>query len=155
LSLALFSSRLRPVPLNMSAMESGLLIKDMPASERPRERLAEKGADALKNSELIAILLRTGMKGVSAVNVAEQLLKKFETLDSLSRASIEDLRGIKGIGRDKAVTLVAAFTLARKMAEEMRSESPMLDNPEAIARAMREDCRPRQFETFQVLLLNT
>jgi len=93
-------------------MESGLLIKDMPASERPRERLAEKGADVLKNSELIAILLRTGMKGVSAVDVAEQLLKKFETLDSLSRASIEDLCEIKGVGRDKAVTLVAAFTLA-------------------------------------------
>lgn len=136
-------------------MESGLLIKDMPAHERPRERLADKGADALKNSELIAILLRTGMKGVSAVDVAEQLLKKFESLDSLSRAGIEDLCEIKGVGRDKAVTLVAAFTLARKMAEEMRGEAPVLDNPEAIARLMREDCRPRQFETFQVLLLNT
>ena len=75
-------------------MESGLLIKDMPASERPRERLAEKGADALRNSELIAILLRTGLKGVSAVDVAEQLLKQFETLDNLSRAGIDDLRQI-------------------------------------------------------------
>ncbi len=128
---------------------------DMPVNERPRERLAEKGADALKNSELIAILLRTGLKGISAIQIAEQLLRKFETLDNLSRAGVDDLRQVKGIGRDKAVTLVAAFTLARKMAEELRGEAPVLDTPDAIARLMREDCRPRQFETFQILLLNT
>ena len=81
-----FSSPPCGFELNICAMESGMLIKDLPANERPRERLAEKGADALKNAELIAILLRTGLKGVSAVNVAEQLLKKFETLDNLSRA---------------------------------------------------------------------
>ncbi|HEY9508291.1 MAG TPA: UPF0758 domain-containing protein, partial [Verrucomicrobiae bacterium] len=67
-------------------MSEGFRIKDMPSNERPRERLIENGADALKNSELIAILLRTGLKGLSAIQVAEQLLRKFETLDNLSRA---------------------------------------------------------------------
>ena len=136
-------------------MIPGNRIKDMPAEERPRERLAANGADALKNSELIAILLRTGLKGTSAIQVAEELLKRFETLDSLSRASIEDLSKTKGIGRDKAIALKSAFTLARRMALEIRQESPMLDNPERIADLLREDNRAFEVESFQVVLLNT
>ncbi|MGN6553324.1 MAG: RadC family protein [Verrucomicrobiota bacterium] len=136
-------------------MTEGFRIKDMPSSERPRERLVEYGADALKNSELIAILLRTGMKGVSAVQVAEQLLKKFLNLDTLSRAGIDDLRQIKGIGPDKAIALKSAFTLARRMAAEMRQESPTLDNPERIADLLREENRAYEVENFQVVLLNT
>ncbi len=136
-------------------MTGGFRIKDMPSNERPRERLVENGADALKNSELIAILLRTGLKGLSAIQVAEQLLKKFETLDNLSRAGIEDLCQVKGIGRDKAIALKSAFTLARRMASELRQESPTLDNPERIADLLREDNRSYDVENFQVLLLNT
>ena len=115
----------------------------------------EKGADALKNSELVAILLRTGLKGISAVQVAEQLLRKFVTLDNLSRASIDDLRQIKGVGRDKAIALKSAFTLARRMALEIRQESPTLDNPETIADLLREENRVYDVENFQVVLLNT
>src|SRR5215470_7679555 len=96
-------------------MSRGLLIKELPDSERPRERLMEKGADALRHSELIAILLRTGTKGVSAIQVAEQLLQKFDSLGSLSRASVAELRQVKGVGRDKAIALKSAFTLARRM----------------------------------------
>src|SRR3954465_3842054 len=105
-------------------MNRGLLIKEMPDSERPRERLEAQGPDALRTAELIAILLRTGSKGISAVHVAEQLVSRFVTLDNLSRASIPDLRQIKGIGRDKAIALKAAFTLARRMAAEIRQECP-------------------------------
>src|SRR5438270_6434758 len=105
-------------------MSRPLLIREMPGNERPRERLMDKGADALKNSELIAILLRTGLKGVSAIQVAEQLLQKFGTLDNLSRAGLPDLRQIKGVGRDKAIALKSAFTLARRMAAELREEGP-------------------------------
>src|ERR1700761_460779 len=100
-------------------MSGSIRIKDLPDSERPRERLAALGAGALKNSELIAILLRTGLQGMSAIQVAEQLLQKFGSLDALSRASLEDLRKIKGIGRDKAIALKSAFTLARRMASEL------------------------------------
>jgi DNA repair protein RadC len=133
----------------------GYRIKDLPSTERPRERLAEQGADALKNSELIAILLRTGIKGCSAIQVAEQLLNRFETLDNLSRASIEDLRKSKGIGRDKAIALKSAFTLARRMASEIRQESQTLDTPERIADLLRETNRAYEVESFQVVLLNT
>src|SRR4051812_38770405 len=150
-----FSSRVRAFVLNPCRMTPGILIRDMPCNERPRERLIGQGADALKNSELIAILLRTGIKGVSAVQVAEQLLKRFERLDNLSRASIEELRQIKGVGRDKAIALKSAFTLARRMALELRSDSPPLDGPEVIAELLREDNRTYEVEFFQVVMLNT
>ncbi len=136
-------------------MSQSLRLKDQPVSERPRERLVEHGADALSHAELIAILLRTGLKGANAVEIGRQLLQKFGTLQSLARASVEDLRSVKGIGRDKAVTLMAAFALARKMAEELQRESPVLDNPENVVRLLREKNLVKNVETLQVLLLNT
>jgi DNA repair protein RadC len=136
-------------------MSHSLRLKDQPVSERPRERLVEHGADALSHAELIAILLRTGLKGANAVEIGRQLLQQFGTLQSLARASVEDLRSVKGIGRDKAVTLMAAFALARKMAEELQRESPVLDNPENVVRLLREKNLVKNVETLQVLLLNT
>jgi DNA repair protein RadC len=130
-------------------------LKDQPASERPRERLEALGPNALTNAELLAILLRTGLKGANAVEVGHQMIHQFGTLHSLAQASVQDLQAINGVGRDKAVTLVAAFTLARKLADELRGESPVLDNPEAVANLMREHTRLLKAETFQVLLLNT
>lgn len=129
-------------------------IHDLPEQERPRERLVAHGADALSNAELIAILLRTGMKGMSAIHVAEQLLRKFGTLDALAKAALDDLR-VKGVGRDKAVALKAAFTLARRMAQEIRIELPLLDSPESIAELMAEELRLAEVEEFHAVLLNT
>ena len=136
-------------------MPHSLRLKDQPVSERPRERLAEHGADVLSHAELIAILLRTGLKGVNAVEIGKQLVQKYGTLQSLARASVADLQNVKGIGRDKAVTLVAAFALARKMAGELQYESPVLDNPENVVRLLREKNLVKSVETLQVLLLNT
>jgi len=130
-------------------------LKDQPVSERPRERLVAHGADALSHAELIAILLRTGLKGANAVEIGKQLLHQYRTLQALARASIADLQKIKGIGRDKAVTLMAAFALARAMAKDLQRESPVLDNPEAIVRLLRDENLVRNVETFQILLLNT
>jgi DNA repair protein RadC len=129
-------------------------IKDLPDAERPRERLALHGADALSNADLIAILLRTGMKGQSAIHIAQQLINKFGTLDNLARAPLDALR-IKGIGRDKAIALKSAFTLARRMARELQHESPVLDNPDSIAELLREENRLYDVEHFQAVLLNT
>ncbi len=136
-------------------MSHALRIKDQPASERPRERLAAKGPGALTDAELIAILLRTGLKGANAIEIGAQLLKQFGSLQALARASVDDLQRIKGIGHDKAVTLIAAFTLARKMAEELQRESPVLDNPEAVVALLKGQNLVKDVETLQVLLLNT
>src|SRR5580658_5632124 len=136
-------------------MSQNLRLKDQPLSERPRERLAVLGADALSHAELIAILLRTGLKGANAVELGKQLLQKFGTLHALAQARVGDLQKVKGIGRDKAVTLMAAFALARKMAGELQSESPVLDNPETVVRLLRDFNLTKNVETLQVLLLNT
>ena len=136
-------------------MSQSIRLKDQPASERPRERLAAKGPGALTDAELIAILLRTGLRGANAVEVGAQLIRQFGSLQALARASVDDLRKVKGIGRDKAVTLIAAFTLARKMAEELQRESPVLDNPEAVVALLKGQNLVKDVETLQVLLLNT
>ncbi len=136
-------------------MTTGIRIKDLPKNERPRERLAALGAEALRPAELIAILLRTGMTGFSAVQVADQLLQKFKSLDGLSRASLEELKTVKGVGQDKAIALKAAFTLARLLARELQGEAPLLDTPERIADFLREDNRAYTVEQFQAVLLNT
>ena len=137
-------------------MPSGYLIREMPAHERPRERLAEHGAESLKDEELIAIMLRTGLKGISAVEVAQQLLKKFDaSLEALARADLDELQQVKGVGRDKAIALKAAFTLAQRMALQMRRESPVLDNPQAVVTLLREENRLKDVETLQIILLNT
>ena len=127
----------------------------MVESERPRERLVAKGADALKTEELIAILLRTGTRGLSALDAARQLLSQFGTLDKLAGATLEEIQAVKGIGRDKAVALKSAFTLAQRMAAEMHREPPLLDAPERVADLLREENRSYTLEQFQVALLNT
>lgn len=136
-------------------MSEGLRLKDQPESERPRERLVAKGPDALSQAELIAILLRTGLKGANAVDIGKQLIHRFGSLQGLAQASLTDLQTVRGVGRDKAVTLAAGFALARKMAEELRQEGPTLDTPERIAELMREGCRHYEVEHFQAVLLNT
>jgi DNA repair protein RadC len=136
-------------------MSAGIRIKDLPKSERPRERLVEMGADALSASELIAILLRTGTKGFSAIEAAQDLVQKFGTLNALAQASLEQLQEVNGVGPDKAIALKSAFTLARRMARELQGETPLLDTPASIADFLREENRPYEVEHFQIVLLNT
>ena len=130
-------------------------MRDLPAEDRPRERLAALGAEHVSKAELIAILLRTGLKGMSALHVAEEIIRRFRTLETLAGASIEELRQVKGVGRDKAVTLKAAFTLATLMARELRADSPLVDTPDRVADLLREDLRHAATESFVVVLLNT
>jgi len=137
------------------AQENYIRIKDLPAQERPRERLVENGAESLRNSELLAILLRTGSKGISAVDLGERLVQQFGTLDKLARAPLADLQKVKGIGRDKAIALKSAFTLAQRMAQEIRIESPVLERADLIADLLREEMRFYTVETFHVVMLNT
>ncbi len=136
-------------------MSEGMRLKDQPVSERPRERLIARGPDALTHAELIAILLRTGLKGANVVEIGRRLLQKYGSLHAIALASIDDLKREPGVGPDKAATLVAAFALARRMESEKRDESPVLDNPATVVKYLRESNRVKAVEEFQVLLLNT
>jgi DNA repair protein RadC len=131
------------------------LIRDMPADERPRERLARLGAEALGDAELIAILLRTGTKGMSAVQVAQELVKKFRTLDALARAPLGDVAKVKGVGQTKAIQVKAAFTLARHLRERAHERRPTITTPGDAAELVREEMRLLDRESFRVILLNT
>ena len=135
-------------------MAENLRLKDQPAGERPRERLVARGPDALTHAELVAILLRTGLRGANVVQVAQNLLQKFGSLNALALATVDELQLVNGVGRDKAATLVAAFALARRMEQERREESPVLDNPATVVSFMRESNRLKNVESFQALLLN-
>jgi DNA repair protein RadC len=133
-----------------------LLIRDTPLHERPRERLAAHGAEQLREAELVAILLRTGAKATPVTTLAERLLLAFgHSLSRLAGASPEELRKVPGVGQDKAVTLKAAFELARRLARETHREAPLLDTPERVADLLREEMRGLDIETFHVLLVNT
>ena len=127
----------------------------MPDRERPRERLFALGPDALTDAELIGILLRTGMKGQSAIEIGRELVQYFGSLSGLARATLEELQAIKGIGRDKAIALQSAFTLARRMAAEIQETAPLMEGPDAIADLLREECRPYAVEHFFAILLDT
>jgi len=133
-------------------MSQSQRLKDQPAGERPRERLVTRGPDALTHAELIAILLRTGVRGANVVQVGQNLLQRFGSLHALALARVEELRMISGVGRDKAATLVAAFALARRLEQERCEESPVLDNPAIVVNFMRETNRLKQVESSQGLL---
>jgi DNA repair protein RadC len=131
------------------------LIREMPEGERPRERLKLRGAAALSDAELIAILLRTGMKGTSVVQLAQELLVKFRTLPELAGALVEEIAQVKGIGETKAIQLKAAFELARRLSSNTRDKQTPISSPEDAAVVVREDMRLLDREEFRVLLLNT
>jgi DNA repair protein RadC len=131
------------------------LIREMPEGDRPRERLKERGAAALSDAELIAILLRTGVKGQSAVQVAQELLREFKTLEEVARAPLETLAKTKGVGPTKAIQLKAAFELARRLSGSSRGKQAIIGSPEDAAAVVREEMRTLDREEFGVLLLNT
>jgi DNA repair protein RadC len=129
-------------------------IHELPEQDRPRERLARLGAAALSDTELIAILLRTGMKGANAVELGRQLIQRFGTLTELSRADVADIAKVKGIGRTKAVQLAAAFGLAKRIAHEEIGRMP-LDKPELVYQLLGAEMRQLGKESLRVVLLDT
>ena len=133
---------------------SQLKIREMPQQERPREKLLARGADALTNPELIAILLRTGRRGQNVVEVARELFDKYKSFAELSRCTPNELKKIKGIGPAKALELVAAFNLGKRFAAE-RLNQQKLDSPELIYELVGSEMRMLRTESLRVILLDT
>ena len=92
-----------------------VLIKDIPKSDRPIERLINNGAEFLSDSEILAILIKTGTREKSAKTIADEILKKYKSLNELKNINLEQLTKIKGIGVTKAVSILAAFELSRRI----------------------------------------
>jgi len=150
--------RIEPEPgspaaaLRASGPAEGARLRDLPADERPRERLARHGAAALQNRELVALLLGAGTRRASALEIAERLVAS--GLRDLQGASVAELSRIAGLGAARASRLLAALELGARLASEGRAPAPCLRTPQDAARLLLPRYGARPVETFGVLALD-
>jgi DNA repair protein RadC len=131
------------------------MIRDFPQAERPRERLLTDGPESLSNHELLAIILRTGTKDESVLQLSSRLLKKFEGLRMLKDATVEEITSIKGIGLAKAVQIIASLELGRRIGRLQYEDRYVIRSPEDAAKYVMEDMRFLTQEHFVSVYLNT
>ncbi len=139
----------RPLP------QQSLLIRDVPPRERPRERMLQEGPRSLSNQEVLAIILRTGTKKESVLQLAGRVLAQFDGLPLLKDATVEELCEINGIGEAKAVELCAAMELGRRIHSMITEERFVIRSPEDVSKFVMEDMRFLTQEHFVCLYLNT
>jgi DNA repair protein RadC len=131
-------------------------IKDLPKEERPRERLIKYGVDALSNEELISIILKTGTKGIPVKKVSSELLMLFDSLDKMRNLEYNMLTNIKGIGKVKALELIAALELGRRVYyEEFLSKKLSVKNCEDIFNYFKYILKDNTQEKFYAIYLDT
>ncbi len=131
------------------------LVRDMPAEERPRERLRMRGPEALTNAELIAILLRTGGRGENVVRLAERLLAQVQGLRGLGRASFGELVEMAAMGEAKACQVMAAIELGKRVAHAQPPERRIIRCPEDVHAMLFAEMALLEQEELKVLLLTT
>lgn len=131
-----------------------LMIRDLHVDDRPRERLIHQGPQSLSNQELIAILLRTGTKQESALALANRVLNYFEKLHELKHATLEEIVSIKGIGEAKAVQLLAAIELGRRLSQKQVDSRFTIRSPKDAASFLMPEMSSLQQEHFVALYLN-
>ncbi|VVO77666.1 hypothetical protein PS900_01642 [Pseudomonas fluorescens] len=130
-------------------------IRDWPAAERPRERLLEQGAESLSDAELLAIFLRTGVVGKSAVDLARHLLNQFGSLRLLLEADQETFSKQLGLGPAKFAQLQAAQEMSRRHLAERARQKSALENPHAVREYLKSMLRHEPHEVFGCLFLDS
>lgn len=131
-------------------------IKDWPKDERPREKLFKSGEHTLSNTELIAILLRSGTKGQSAIEVARRVISNFKTLRKMSHIDPRRWKEIKGMGPAKIAQVRAALEIGRRFnEEETKEDSPKIKSSEDAVEILMPRMRDLRKEIFKILLLNS
>jgi len=134
---------------------SSYKISDLDTFERPRERLAQLGASALTSAELLAILLRVGVRGENAVDVGQRLLQTFGGIGGLHQAAYAELIAQHGIGSAKAAQLKAAIELGRRLVQQSPDEKPAIHSPADAAALVQYDMSAFEQEHLRVIYLNT
>lgn len=132
-----------------------LTIHDMPAGERPRERLQHYGPEALSTAELMAILLRTGSRGENVLDLATRLLSEFGGLGGLARATFSELSAVNGVGPAKAAQLKAGLEIGRRLLIAAPHERPQITSPADAANLLMLEMGHLEQEHLRVLLLDT
>lgn len=131
-----------------------MLLKDVPAFERPREKALKNGVESLSNQELLAILIRTGTTSESVLNLAGSILYRLETISDLSEITLNELMEIKGIGPTKAVEIKAAIELGTRIIRNQNELHQVL-TPSAVFKLLSDELRPLKQEHLYALYLNT
>ena len=131
-----------------------MAIRDWPASERPREKLVELGAEALSDAELLAIFLRVGVVGKSAVDLARDLLTQFGSLNAIFSASEQELSQVHGIGASKYVQLQAIFEMSRRALSEQLQQRDVFESPKQVHDYLVLNLGNLKKEVFLVLFLD-
>ncbi len=131
-----------------------MMIRDVHLADRPRERLLRQGAKSLSNQELLAILLRTGTKEESVLVLANRVLSTFERLHQLKHATIEEMVAIKGIGEVKAIQILAAIELGRRLSQKQNDDKYTIRSPQDAAAYLMPDMTSLSQEHFVVLFLD-
>ncbi|MCR5885871.1 DNA repair protein RadC [Rhizobacter sp. J219] len=131
-----------------------MVLKDLPPDARPREKLLARGPEALADAELIALLLRTGVKGRSVLQLAQQLLTEFGGLSGLLQAEPADLKRIKGLGPAKRAEMSAVLELARRSLSQELMQRPVFDSPTRVKDYLRLQIGSKPHEVFVVLFLD-
>lgn len=129
-------------------------IKDMLTSERPQERMEKHGGHALSDSELLAMILRSGPRGVDVLTMSSQLLEQAQSLSNLLHWSAEDFQRVHGIGRIKALQLMAVMHLAKRVLQDDDCVQPILDSPQRVAQHFRTLIAGEEVERFWALCLD-
>ena len=132
-----------------------MVLKDIPADARPREKLLASGAASLADAELIALLLRTGLKGVSVLQLAQQMLDQFGGIRGLLHAQAADLRRIKGLGPAKRAEIAAVIEIARRALVQELAARPVFDAPAKVKNYLQLQLGGRGFEVFAVMFLDS
>jgi len=132
-----------------------LVIRDLPVGERPRERMEQYGPEALSTAELLAIVLRVGRRGESAVHLAERLLSEFDGLPGIARARIAQLSALPGMGLAKAAQVKAAFELGKRLATSVEGPRAVVRNAADAAALVMEELRHREQECLAAIFLDT
>lgn len=137
-------------------MQKSFTLHDLPKEERPRERLAKMGEEALSVQELLQLILGRGIAGESVAVTAQKLLTQFGSLQKLSEASIEELSSIKGIGLAKAAQIKAAFEIGRRIATQTPPyKSRELTDPKRVYTFIRSKIKDYKREHFYMIALNS
>jgi DNA repair protein RadC len=129
-------------------------FKDLPADARPRERLLKLGPAALADVELIALLLRTGLRGVSVLQLAQQMLERFGGIQGLLHAGPEELKAVKGLGPAKRAEMAAVIEIARRALAQELKQNPVFDAPQKVKHYLQLQLGSRDHEVFAVLFLD-